>query len=311
MKLSTTHTLRQLADLLQCSFIGNSDHQITGINDILRVEPGDLAYVDDPKQYAKVINSAATTILIDQQTDCPPHKALLISAAPFDDYIRLLKYFSPYVPQNETIGSNVEIHETAFLYPNTFIGKNVKIGANVILYSGVCVMDNVTIDENVIIGPNSTIGHYAFYYKTKPQGYDRVYGCGGVWIQKNVEIGALCSIDAGVSTVTVIGEGTKLDNHIHIGHDTIIGKNCLMVGQTAVAGFVTIMDNVQFWGQVGCAHDVIIGEGAVVLAQSGISKNLEGGKTYFGSPAREVKTIYKELAAIRQLPDLLQTAIKK
>ena len=121
-----------------------------------------------------------------------------------------------------------------------------------------------------------------------------------------VEIGALCTIDAGVTGVTRIGEGTKIDNQVHIGHDTVVGKNCLMAANVGLAGCVRIENNVTLWGQVGCASDVTIGEGAIVLAQSGIAKSLEGGKTYFGSPCSEVKEKFREMAALRRLPKLLE-----
>ena len=229
-----------------------------------------------------------------------------ISQAPFDDYNRLTRHFSPYRPQNTSIGEDSFVDGTALIYPNVFIGHNVKIGANVIIYPGVCIMDNTTIEENVIIGANSVIGHYAFYYKKKPSGYERMHTVGGVHIHKNVEIGALCTIDAGVSGITTVGEGTKLDDQVHIGHDTTIGKDCLMAANVGLAGCVRVMDKVVLWGQVGCASDVTLGEGAIVLAQSGISKSLEGGKTYFGSPCAEVKEKFREMAALRRLPGILE-----
>jgi len=126
-------------------------------------------------------------------------------------------------------------------------------------------------------------------------------------LRKNTEIGALCTIDAGVSSMTEIGEGTKIDNQVHIGHDTVIGKNCLMAANVGLAGCVTVEDNVTFWGQVGCASDVVIGEGTVVLAQSGIAKSLEGGKTYFGSPCGEVRVKWREIAALRKLPEIIDS----
>lgn len=306
MKLQGVHTVQELAAFLNCTFVGDPAHQVTGINEIHKVENGDLVFVDHPKYYQKALDSAATTILIDREVDCPAGKALIISAAPFDDYNKLTRHFSPYIPQKGTVGENTEIDPTAVIYPNVFIGHRVKIGANVIIYPGASIMDGTTIDENVVIGPNTVLGHYAFYYKRKPEGYDRMHTCGGVWIQKNVEIGALCTIDAGVSGLTIIGEGTKLDNHVHIGHDTVVGKDCLMASQVGLAGCVTVQDRVILWGQVGCASDVVLGEGAIVLAQSGISKDLAAGKTYFGSPAGEVKEKFREMAAIRQLPDLLK-----
>ncbi len=301
MKLKQPHTVAEIAKLIDVSFIGNGSQLVTGINEIHRVEIGDLVFVDHPKYYQKALKSAATIILIDQEVECPKGKSLLISKNPFDDYNRLTKCFSPFKPQFTMIGEECEIDDSALIYPNVFIGHRVKIGANVTIHPGCYIGDDSVIEENVIIGPNSVLGHYAFYYKQKPEGRERMHSCGNVWIERDVEIGALCSIDAGVSSTTRVGAGTKIDNQVHIGHDTIVGKNCLMAGHTGVAGCVTMEDNVILWGQVGVASDVVLGEGSVVLAQSGISKDLKPGLTYFGSPAGEVKEKFKEMVAIRQL----------
>ncbi len=306
MKLSTPSTLKELAELLGARYKGDSSHQITGINEIHMVVSGDLVFVDHPKYYKKALESAATTILIDQDVECPEGKGLIISENPFDDFNRLTRHFSPFKPQSQAIGENTTIDETALIYPNVFIGHRVKIGKNVTLHPGVCIMDDCILEDNVIVGPNSVIGHYAFYYKKKPTGFDRMHTCGGVHLKKNVEIGALCTIDAGVTGITTIGEGTKIDNQVQVGHDTVIGKDCLMAANVGIAGCVHLHDNVTLWGQVGCASGITIGEGATVLAQSGISKDLEGGKTYFGSPCAEVKEKFREMAALRQLPKLLE-----
>lgn len=306
MKFKKAHTVKEIADLLGCKFVGAPEHVISGINEIHKVENGDLVFVDHSKYYAKALKSAATTVLIDQEVECPEGKALIISNAPFDDYNKLARHFSPFVPQKEAINEGAEIHESAIIYPNVFIGKNVKIGAGSIIYAGVTVGDNTSIDTNVIVGPNTVIGHSAFYYKKKSTGYDRMHTCGGVHLKDNVEIGALCTIDAGVSGITIIGEGTKIDNQVQIGHDTVVGKNCLMAANVGVAGCVIVKDNVTLWGQVGCASDIVIGEGAVVLAQSGVGKDLVGGKTYFGSPCSEAKSKLREMAALRKLPEILE-----
>ena len=307
MKLHNPITVADLADFLGCTFVGDPSHVITGVNEIHRVVSGDLVFVDHPKYYQKALNSAATTILIDQTVECPAGKALLVSPTPFDDFNKINRHFRPFVPQLSSItGLDTQIDESAMIYPNAFIGNNVTIGKNAIIHSGACIMNHTIIEDNVIVGPNSVIGHYAFYYKKKPAGFDRMHSCGNVHLAKNVEIGALCTIDAGVTATTYIGEGTKIDNQVHIGHDTIIGKNCLLAANVGIAGCVEIKDNVTLWGQVGCASDVVLGEGAVVLAQSGISKDLEPGKTYFGSPCGEVKSKFREMAALRRLPELLE-----
>jgi UDP-3-O-[3-hydroxymyristoyl] glucosamine N-acyltransferase len=306
MKLSTQSTLKEIADLLGARYIGDSNHPITGINEIHMVVSGDLVFVDHPKYYDKALKSAATTILIDQEVECPEGKGLIISSSPFDDFNRLTRHFTPFQSQTSSLGKGSEVHPSALVYPNVFIGHDVKIGAHAIIHAGVVLMDRTEIGENAIIGANTVIGHSAFYYKKKTDGYHRMHSCGGVVIERDVEIGALCTIDSGVTGITRIGEGTKIDNQVHVGHDTVIGKHCLMAANVGLAGCVRIQDRVILWGQVGCASDVTIGEGAIVLAQSGISKDLEGGKTYFGSPCAEVKEKFREMAALRQLPQLLE-----
>ena len=304
MKLSRPHTIAEISELVTCKYIGDSNHLISGINEIHMVEEGDLVFVDHPKYYAKALNSAATTIIIDKEVDCPEGKALIVSENPFDTYNWLTNYFSPLsLPSNQ---NNQFIDESAVIYPNVFIGKNVRIGKNTRIFAGVSILDNTEIGDNVVIGSNTVIGHFAFYYKKKPEGYERLHTCGGVKIDDDVEIGALCTIDAGVSGITKIGKGTKLDNQVHIGHDTVVGEDCLMAAGVGLAGCVTIKNRVILWGQVGCASDVVIGDDTIVLAQSGISKDLEGGKTYFGSPCGDVRDKFKEIAALRMLPNFIK-----
>ena len=304
MKLDRTYTLKEICEIVQCAFVGSENHKITGINEIHMVQNGDIVFVDHPKYYDKALKSAATTIIINKEVECPSGKALILSEKPFDVFNQLTTHFRPL--QSPHSQENQFIHPSAQIYPNVFIGNNVKIGKNTRIYPGVCIMDNTIIGDDVIIGANTVIGHFAFYYKKKEDGYDRLHTCGGVEIESNVEIGALCTIDAGVTGITRIGKGTKLDDQVHIGHDTIIGEDCLMASGVGIAGCVKIENSVILWGQVGCASDVVIGEGVVVYAQSGISKDLEAGKTYFGSPCIEAKEKFKEMAAIRQLPELLK-----
>ena len=167
-------------------------------------------------------------------------------------------------------------------------------------------MDNVTIGNNVVVQSNTVLGSHAFYYKHTSNGFDKMHTCGAVILEDNVEIGALCTIDAGVTGTTVIGKGTKIDNHVHIGHDCLIGKNCLFAAQVGIAGCVIIEDDVTLWGQVGVASDLTIGKGAVVLGQSGLSKSIAGNKTYLGSPVGEARMKFRELAAVRKLPVVIE-----
>ncbi len=300
MKFDKPYTLSEIASILSCAYIGDGDLALFGINEIHRVAHGDILFVDHPKYYEKALQSKATAIIIDKEVPCPTGKGLLLSNNPFDDFNALTRHFSEaVVPQAQITPSQPAI------YPGVYIGANVSIGKNVTLYPGVCVMDGTILEDDVVIGPNTTLGHNAFYYKKQGGAYHAMHSCGFVHIEKNVEIGAGCTIDRGVTDVTRIGAGTKIDNQVQIGHDTIIGKNCLFAAQVGIAGCVVIEDNVTLWGQVGVTSGITIGEGTTVLAQSGISKDLEAHKTYFGSPCGEAREKFKEMAALRQLPELI------
>lgn len=306
MKFETAYTLKSLAEFLERPYEGPENLVISGINEIHKVVPGDVVFVDHPKYYKKALESAADVILIDQKVDFPKGKGIIISDHPFDDFNKITLHHSPFKSWKQLNSSESTIDPTAIIAPNVFIGHNVSIGANTIIHAGAVIADNSIIGKDVIIGANSVIGHDAFYYKKKQDGYHKMHSCGRVIIHDKAEIGALSTIDKGVTGDTVIGEGTKLDNQVHIGHDTVVGKNCLFAANVGVAGCVVIEDNVTLWGQVGITSDVTIGEGVVVQAQSGVSRSLPSGKVYFGSPATDARTALKEMAALRKLPSIIE-----
>jgi UDP-3-O-[3-hydroxymyristoyl] glucosamine N-acyltransferase len=302
MKLPRPYALKELAELIDCRYVGEENHLITGINEIHVVEKGDVVFVDHPKYYDKALKSAATTILIDKETEVPPGKALLIHEKPFDVFNGLIARFSP--EQNwEKV--EADIHESARIAPGVVMGKRIKIGEGSIIHPNVVLYDDVTIGKNVEIHANSVIGGHAFYYK-KADRFKKLLSCGKVIIEDEVEIGGGCTIDKGVTGATVIGKGTKLDNSVHVGHDTVIGPMCLIAAQVGIAGCVTIEEGVTLWGQVGVRSDITIGKDAVVLAKTGVSKGLKGGKTYFGSPVAESREKLKDLANTRKIPYILE-----
>lgn len=306
MKFNNPVKLQELALLTGARIIGNKESMVSGINEIHMVGNGDITFVDHPKYYDKALNSAATFVIINKEIDCPDGKSLLYSTDPFSDYVKIVKHFRPFVPSESAISTSAVIGEGTIIQPNVFVGNNVRIGKNCVIHSGVSIYDHCIIEDEVIIHSNTVIGSDAFYFKRRPEGYDKMISCGRVVIKSKVEIGSCCTIDKGVSGDTIIGEGTKFDNHIHIGHDTVIGRNCLFAAQVGVAGVVIVEDDVILWGQVGVQKDLVIGKGAVVLGQSGIAKSIEGGITYFGSPIREAREKMKELAMIKRLPELIK-----
>ena len=306
MKFPSPISINELAKLTGSILISRTESMAIGINEIHMVENGDITFVDHPKYYDKALSSAATFIIINKKIEAPEGKALLINDDPFSAYIAIVKKFRSFTPSAINISSTAQLGEGTIVQPGSFIGNHVRIGKNCIIHSNVSVYDYTEIGDNVIIHANTVIGSDAFYFKRRPEGYDKMLSCGRVLIHDKVEIGASCTIDKGVSGDTVIGEGTKIDNQVHIGHDTVIGKNCLFAAQVGIAGVVIIEDDVILWGQVGVQKDLTIGKGAVVLGQSGIPKSLEGGKTYFGSPVQEAREKMRELAFVKQLPDIIE-----
>jgi UDP-3-O-[3-hydroxymyristoyl] glucosamine N-acyltransferase len=306
MKLKPHQKLKDIADLINAKYQGDPDFVVSGLNEIHKVEKGDLSFVDHPKYYNKALNSAATTILINKEVPCPEGKALIFSDDPFRDYNKLTSHFRPFKNSDRMISESAVIGKGTIIQPGTFIGNHVKLGENCIIHSNVSIYDHTEVGNDVVIHSGTVIGADAFYFKKRPEGYDKLLSCGKVIIEDKVEIGALCTVDKGVSGDTVIGKGSKLDNHVHVGHDTVIGQNCLFAGQVGIAGVVTIEDNVILWGQVGVQKDLTIGKGAVVLGQSGIGKSLEGNKTYFGSPTQDAMEKMRELVLIKRIPEIIQ-----
>lgn len=306
MKLPKVYSLQEIANLLQCEFVGDSLFPVYGMNEIHVVESGDIVFVDHPKYYDKALQSAATIVLINKKVDCPEGKALLISDDPFRDFNVLTKHFMPFVQSNVSISASAKIGKGTMIQPNSFIGNNVVIGENCLIHANVAIYDHTIIGNNVIIHAGTVLGADAFYYKKRPDGFDQLISGGRVVIKDNVGIGALCTIDKGVTGDTTIGEGTKIDNQVHVGHDTVIGKKCLIASQTGIAGCVIIEDEVTIWGQVGTTSGITIGANAVILGQTGVTKSVDGGKSYFGTPIEESREKLKQLANIKKIPEILK-----
>jgi len=311
MKFPVPQTLRHIASLLNCNYVGADDFPVLGINEIHVVTAGDIVFVDHPKYYDKALNSNATVVLINKKVDCPEGKALLISDNPFRDFNVLTSHFKPFVRSSVSIDPSAKIGDDTHIQPNVYIGPNVQIGKNCLIHANVTIVSDAIVGDNVVIGSGTVLGGDAFYYKNRPEGYDQLLSCGRVVIEDDVHIGTGCTIDRGVTADTTIGQGSKLDNQIQVGHDTVIGKKCLIASQTGIAGCCIIEDEVTIWGQVGTNSGITIGAKAVILGQTGVTKSVAGNTTYFGTPIQESRASLKEMAALRQLPKLLQMLKEK
>jgi UDP-3-O-[3-hydroxymyristoyl] glucosamine N-acyltransferase len=306
MKFSQKHTLLQIATIINSKHVGDDDFPVFGMNEIHVVTKGDIVFVDHPKYYEAALNSAATVVLINKNIDCPEGKALLISDDPFRDFNKLTNFFKPFEKANELISITSKIGLNTVVQPNTFIGNNVVIGDNCLIHANVSIYDNTIIGNNVTIHSGTVLGGDAFYYKNRSDYRDKLISGGNVIIEDNVDIGASCTIDRGVTASTTIGAGSKLDNQVQIGHDTVIGKKCLFASQVGVAGCVIVEDEVILWGQVGVKSGIVIARGTEIFAQSGLGHSTEENKKYFGSPAVEARDRFKEMAYIKKIPDIIK-----
>lgn len=307
MRFDQPVPLREIADLIGAELLGNTQARATGINELHKVEPGDLAFVDHPKYYKTCIDSAASFIIINQPAQFPEGKALLIVKEPFEAYLTIVNHYHPFRPSGKAHSDTLQVGEGTVIMPQVYIGHHVRIGRGCLIHPNVTIMDHTVIGNEVVIQAGTVIGSDAFYYNKKTNRdihYKKMTSCGRVVIGDAVEIGAGCTIDRGVTGDTVIGAGTKIDNLVHIGHDTVVGRNCLFAAQVGIAGATRIEDEVILWGQVGVGKTLTIGKGTIVMGQSGVPSSLPAGKVYMGFPAEEAAQKRREYVWVKRIPEL-------
>ncbi len=307
MKFPSPVSADWIAKFINAKVKGNTTASPTGINEIHQAEGGDIVFVDHPKYYDTCLNSAAEFIIINQETSVPEGKTLFITTEPFEAYQKIVKHFRPYEPAQKMISDSAEIGEGTIIAPNVFIGHHVSIGNNCIIHANVSIYDYTSIGNDVTIHSGAVIGSDAFYMNTKKDRevwYKKMHSCGSVIIGNKVEIGANCTIDRGVSASTIIGEGTKLDNLVHLGHEVVTGKNCLIAAQVGIAGGTVLGNGVTLWGQVGVNKMITIGDNAIVMGQAGITSSIEGNKSYWGTPIEDFYAKRKELVLLKRLPEM-------
>ena len=315
MKFDKAIPVKALAKQIGATdIIGDDTLNALGINEIHHVKKGDITFSDVQKYFDKALKSNASIIILNEKVESIPEgKAVLVHPQPFEAYDSIVRAQRPFMPLSEAtragsinVADSAVVHESVILEPNVVIGNHVRIGVGSYIQANAVIHDFTIIGKNVQIGAGALIGTDAFYFKKTEAGFQKWRSGGRVIIEDDVEIGAGCTINRGVSGDTVIGAGSKLDCQVHVGHGAVIGKNCLIAGQVGIGGKCIIEDGVTLYGQVGVAQAVRIGKGAVVSAKSGVSKDLEAGKHYFGIPAAEIRERQRELAALRLLPELMK-----
>ena len=299
MKFLEPISVSRISSLLNIPFFGDGEKLVYGLNEINRCKEGDIIFVNHPKYQSKAELSKAT-VIITKIKKLDSKKIQLISNNPFLDFNLLIRKLKP--------SSNIKLKcgDNTFIHPSVVIGNNVKIGSNCVIHPNVVFYDNVNVGDHCIIHSNSVIGSSAFYFSKENDQYTALTTCGSVRIGNHVEIGSNNTIDSGVTDETIIGDGTKIDNLVHIGHDTKIGKNCLIAAQVGIAGCNVIGDNVTLWGQVGIPSNLKIGKGAIILGKSGPISDVKENDIIFGVPGVNSKQRFRELIIQRKLPGILK-----
>ena len=301
MRFDQAYTARQIANWINAKLIGDPHQEFLGMNEIHKVESGDIMFVDVSKYFKKALNSNATGIILNEEIEPPAGKCLFIHDDPFRAYEALGARFYKFEPLNANIHHTAKIHPSVHLEPGVRIGADVEIGQGSLIQANTVIGSKTKIGKNVWIQPNCTIGSEAFYYKKEEGQYHKWTTLGEVIIEDDVTIGANCTIDKGVSGITRIGQGSKLDNQIHIAHGVVIGKNCLIAAQCGIAGKTILGDGVTLLGQVGLVKSLHIGDGVTVLSQAGVINDLEAGKSYWGMPAKETRDRMREIVTLKKL----------
>lgn len=306
------------------------------IEDVAALElagPSDLAYMDNPKYVAELEATAAGFCLVSPRyaARVPVSAVALVTPHPYHLFARALTRFYPSalrpvsmfgmaggiapgaiihptaklengvtVDPGAVIGPDVEIGSGSLVCASAVIGPGVKIGRDCAVGSG-AVIQCALVGNRVIIHPGVRIGQDGFGFAMSPKGHMKVPQIGRVIIQDDVEIGANTTIDRGASRDTMIGEGTKIDNLVQIGHNVVIGRHCVIISQVGISGSTTLEDFAVLAGQVGVAGHVTIGAGAQVAAKSGIMNDIPRGEKWGGIPARPARQWLRETVALKNM----------
>lgn len=324
-----THTLGELARLVEGEMLGDPDLPIHGVADLERAGPGEIAFVARAASLAHARSSRAGALIIPLDLEIQERPAIRVRD-PYLAVARLLRLFhpSPSFPPGvhptavvaksaridpqatilayAVVDEEAAIGPRAVLFPHVFVGAGSEVGEGSVLYPHVVVREAVRIGRGVIVHAGTVIGADGFGYAFDGARHQKIPQVGRVVIEDDVEIGANVTIDRATLGETVVRRGTKIDNLVQIGHNTVVGADAIIVAQTGISGSCRIGDRVVLGGQVGIGDHVTVGDDVMLGAQSGVPGDIRGAGQYLGTPPRPVAEARRIYGAMPRLPDLLK-----
>lgn len=321
--------LSELAEKLGLKFQGE-DCEIVGVNTLDKARPEELSFLVNPK-YAQLLESTRAGCVLTSGPYADKVERALVSDNVYMDLAKVVNFFAEPqgcltgVSELAYIHPDAEVDESATVYPFAFVGAGAKIGAGTTVFAGCYIGENSTIGsggiiypnavimgglevgDNVIIQPGAVLGGDGYGYAQTPAGHMKIPQIGNVVIGNNVEIGSNTAVDRAALDTTSIGNGTKVDNLVQIGHNVQVGEHCLVIGQVGIGGSTKVGNGVVLAGQVGVADNAEIGDGAMIGAQSGVSGKVEPGAKLAGSPVMPAGTFLKTAGVcMPKLPELFK-----
>ncbi len=313
-----TYKLSQILENLDVTF-SHADIEIDGIHTLSEATSSQLSFFTDAKYTSKLSHTKAAAVFIDEKhADLLPSTTVALITD--EAYLNLAYSSKFFAHKMGTESTELKVGEKCDIDKSARFGMNVVLGDNVTVMAGVYVGDNVSVGSNTLLYPNTTLYHgteigrnciihagavigcdgYGFAH-TKQGEHIKIYQNGNVVVEDDVEIGANCTIDRAVFGTTYIRKGTKLDNLIQIAHNCDVGEHTLLAAQVGLAGSSTLGRNVVMGGQSATAGHLELGDFTTIAGKGGVTKSLEGGKTYAGFPAIEIKAWRKMQAVLMRL----------
>ena len=322
-------TIQQINDILKGVITGNTTQKITAPEQLEMAGNTEITFIGHKKYEKFWETSKACAAIVNEDISIEPGENRAFIKVRNADLAmsQVLELFAPPTPLFDTdihptavidktavigngtrigagsyIGPKVELGENVTIYPNVTILDECTIGKNTIIWSGAVVRERCHIGNDCILHPNATIGADGFGFRPCPErGLVKIPQIGNVIIGNGVEIGANSCVDRGKFSSTVLGDGCKIDNLIQIGHNSKLGKFCIMAGQSGLAGSVTLGNGVLIGGSASITDHVTIGDGAIIGGGSGVTKDVPAGKTMLGYPAIEARDTLKQWAILKRL----------